>query len=91
MPDNSNKFSASSDVRIPAWINEAYFKRLLKREFREFRRILNLSIIPATPPGETYTSLLMRIVIDIELKGEKKGAVRYTIVKSHYAYALLPF
>ncbi|KAH8390808.1 hypothetical protein KR200_000922, partial [Drosophila serrata] len=68
MPDNSNKFCASNDVRIPSWINEAYFKRLLKREFREFRRILNLSIIPATPPGETYTSLLMRIVIDIEMK-----------------------
>ncbi|KAH8283956.1 hypothetical protein KR054_005630 [Drosophila jambulina] len=68
MPDNSNKFCASNDVRIPSWINEAYFKRLLKREFKDFRRILNLSIIPATPPGETYTSLLMRIVIDIEMK-----------------------
>ncbi|XP_017052862.1 uncharacterized protein LOC108096024 [Drosophila ficusphila] len=68
MPDNSNKFCTSNKVRIPTWINEAYFKRLLKKEFREFRRILNLSIIPATPPGETYTSLLMRIVIDIEMK-----------------------
>jgi len=79
MPDNSTKFCKSSDVRIPDWVNEAYFKRLLKREFREFRRILNLSIIPATPPGETYTSLLMRIVIDIEMKGERKGADIYII------------
>jgi len=78
MPDNSTKFCKSSDVRIPDWVNEAYFKRLLKREFREFRRILNLSIIPATPPGETYTSLLMRIVIDIEMKGEREGVDIYT-------------
>ncbi|XP_017144148.1 uncharacterized protein LOC108156910 [Drosophila miranda] len=68
MPDNSNKFCITSSVRIPEWVNEAYFKKLLKREFREFRRILNLSIIPATPPGETYTSLLMRIIVDIEMK-----------------------
>ncbi|EDV41605.2 uncharacterized protein Dana_GF17427 [Drosophila ananassae] len=69
MPDNSNKFSVSNDsVGIPDWVNAAYFKRVLKRELREFRRILNLAIIPATPPGESYTSLLMRVVIDIELK-----------------------
>lgn len=72
MPDNSNKFSVSNDsVGIPDWVNAAYFKRVLKRELREFRRILNLAIIPATPPGESYTSLLMRVVIDIELKGEE--------------------
>lgn len=76
MPDNSNKFCESNDVHIhiPSWINEAYFKKLLKRELTEFRKILNLSIIPASPPGEceSYTSLLMRIIIDIEMKGEAK-------------------
>lgn len=75
MPDNSNKFCESNDntrVNIPGWINGAYFKKLLKRELSDFRKILNLSIIPATPPGEgecsTSTSLLMRIIIDIEMK-----------------------
>ncbi|XP_030374816.1 uncharacterized protein LOC115624328 [Scaptodrosophila lebanonensis] len=68
MPDNSNKFSESNDIKIPEWINETYFKKLLRRELSDFRKILNLSIIPATPPGENYTSLLMRIIIDIEMK-----------------------
>jgi len=79
MPDNSNKFCESNDntrVNIPGWINGAYFKKLLKRELSDFRKILNLSIIPATPPGEgecsTSTSLLMRIIIDIEMKGEPR-------------------
>lgn len=76
MPDNSNKFSESHDMRvhIPDWINGAYFKKLLKRELSDFRKILNLSIIPAAPPGESdsFTSLLMRIIIDIEMKGEQR-------------------
>ncbi|KAH8312777.1 hypothetical protein KR044_012888 [Drosophila immigrans] len=97
MPDNSNKFceSNSNDIRvkIPAWINMAYFKKLLKRELSDFRKILNLSIIPATPPGEsegecstsasTSTSLLMRIIIDIEMKDgftQQKSYIMKTMV-----------
>ncbi|ALC47965.1 CG31102 [Drosophila busckii] len=68
MPDNNNKFCASNDVQIPAWVNETYFKKILKQQHRNFRKILHLTIIPATSPGESYTSLLMRIIIDIEMK-----------------------
>ncbi|XP_068156990.1 LOW QUALITY PROTEIN: uncharacterized protein [Drosophila tropicalis] len=68
MPDNSNKFCKSEDIHIPDWINVGYFKKFLKRDLSEFRKILNLTIIPATPPGEIYTSLLMRIIVDIEMK-----------------------
>lgn len=70
MPDNSSKFNPNLCLDIPKWINEKYFENILKKDVTNFRRILNFSIIPATPPGENYTSIMLRIKMDIEMDGK---------------------
>ncbi|XP_017488034.1 PREDICTED: uncharacterized protein LOC108376340 [Rhagoletis zephyria] len=68
MPDNSSKFNPDAQLDIPKWINVKYFEKILHKEDENFQKILKLAVIPATPPGENYTSLMMRILMDIELK-----------------------
>ncbi|XP_075145281.1 uncharacterized protein LOC142220178 [Haematobia irritans] len=68
MPDNSTKFNPNLDVDLPQWINEEYFQPILKKDLPNFVKILTFTIIPATPPGENYTSLMMRIKMDIEME-----------------------
>lgn len=70
MPDNSSKFNPNLNVDIPKWVNEAYFYPILKNDLPNFVKILNFTTIPATPPGENYTSLMMRIKMDIEMEGK---------------------
>lgn len=69
MPDNSSKFNPNLHVDLPQWINEQYFHHILKNDLPSFVKILKFTPIPATPPGENYTSLMMRIKMDIEMEG----------------------
>ncbi|XP_054725755.1 uncharacterized protein LOC129235756 [Anastrepha obliqua] len=68
MPDNSSKFNPNIQLEIPKWINAKYFEKILHKEDTNLHKIIKLTPIPATPPGENYTSLMMRILMDIELK-----------------------
>lgn len=70
MPDNSTKFNPNLHLDIPKWINEKYFENILKNDVANFKKILKFSTIPATPPGENYTSIMLRIKMDIELDGK---------------------
>ncbi|XP_011176539.1 uncharacterized protein LOC105208414 isoform X1 [Zeugodacus cucurbitae] len=83
MPDNSSKFNSSIQLDIPKWINAKYFEKVLHKEDSNFHKILKLTPIPATPPGENYTSLMMRILMDIELKDG------YTQQKSYIVKTML--
>lgn len=61
---NPNEF-----LVIPKWINEEYFRPILEKDVNDFVTIKNFTPIAATQPGENYTSIMVRVVIDIELKG----------------------
>lgn len=89
MPDNSTKFNPNLQLDIPKWISKDYFKKILQKELPNFSKILKFSSIAATPPGENYTSLLVRIAMDIKMKGLlKKENINMCIVhlnlKVHY-------
>lgn len=79
MPDNSSKFNYNIQLDIPKWINAKYFEKVLHKEDSNFHKILKLTPIPATPPGENYTSLMLRILMDIELKGTCRRLCRIII------------
>lgn len=84
MPDNSTKFNPNLHVDIPKWINEGFFVNILKKDLPNFVKILNFTTIPATPPGENYTSLMMRIKMDIEMEGKHDSLYRLYILKMIY-------
>ncbi|XP_067646954.1 uncharacterized protein [Eurosta solidaginis] len=83
MPDNSRKFNPDIELEIPSWINAKYFEKILHKDNVNFNKILKVTPIPATPPGENYTSLMLRIIMDIELKDG------YTQQKSYIVKTML--
>ncbi|XP_065366619.1 uncharacterized protein LOC135959585 [Calliphora vicina] len=83
MPDNSSKFNPNLHLDIPKWINEKYFENILKKDVANFKKILKFTTIPATPPGENYTSIMLRIKMDIELDDgftEQKSYIMKTML-----------
>lgn len=62
---NPNEFLA-----IPKWINEDYFLPILEKDVTNFKRIIKFKPVAATAPGENYTSIMVRVIIEVELYGE---------------------
>ncbi|KAH8247193.1 hypothetical protein KR038_000010 [Drosophila bunnanda] len=73
-PINPNEHLA-----IPKWINEAYFVPILKKDVKGFDKIVNFSPIAATAPGENYTSIMVRIVMDILVKDGSEKRISYIL------------
>lgn len=56
-------------VPIPQWINEAQFVEILTQTVPQFSKIHSFNIKPAMGAGENYATLMLRVKIDVELKG----------------------
>lgn len=61
--------SPNERLKIPAWIKEEYFVNILERDVPDFKSIRQFTAIAATTPGENYTSVMVRVIIDVEIKG----------------------
>jgi len=72
-PNNSNESrkleNPNEFLVIPKWINEDYFRPIIEKDVKDFRSIKNFTPIAATQPGDNYTSVMVRVIVDIELKG----------------------
>jgi len=55
---------------VPQWIHKSQFIEILKENVPEFSRIENFFVKPALSAGENYSSLMLRISIDVKLTGE---------------------
>ncbi|XP_002073846.3 uncharacterized protein LOC6650996, partial [Drosophila willistoni] len=53
---------------IPDWINVKYFEKVLKQDQPDYVEVLKFTPVAATPPGENFTSTMLRIYVDLKLK-----------------------
>ncbi|KAM7362722.1 uncharacterized protein ACRADG_013291 [Cochliomyia hominivorax] len=60
--------SPNKDLIIPSWINEEYFKDILAKDEPEAINVENFTPIAAIPPGENFTSVMLRIHMDLTMK-----------------------
>lgn len=67
--DSEEPFNPNEFLAIPKWINEEYFRPIVEQDVTDFASIKNFKPVAATQPGENYTSIMVRVIIDIELKG----------------------
>lgn len=56
-------------LHIPKWVNEDYFLPILEKDVQNFGKIVNFTPVAATAPGENYTSIMIRVIVDVLLKG----------------------
>ncbi|XP_034117796.1 uncharacterized protein LOC117576831 isoform X1 [Drosophila albomicans] len=63
-----NQYQKNSDSQlVPDWIHKSQFIEILKENVPEFARIENFLVKPALSAGENYSSLMLRVIIDIKL------------------------
>lgn len=68
---NDNEISNPNEhLKIPEWINENYFTPILEKNVENFKDILKFTPIAATEPGENYTSIMVRVIIEVLLTGK---------------------
>lgn len=53
----------------PEWVNESYFENIVRAEFENYQQILKFDVSPATSAGDNYSSIMLKVDIDIELTG----------------------
>ena len=70
--NKTNNENPNTKLVIPEWIKEEYFQDILQKDHPNFKRIVKFAVIAATGPGENYTSIMVRVNIDIELKSKSK-------------------
>lgn len=63
-------FNPNEHLEIPNWITAEYFEKILKKNEPEYEKILSFTPVAAIPPGENFTSTMLRIYIDLRMKGE---------------------
>ncbi|KAH8359887.1 hypothetical protein KR093_009317 [Drosophila rubida] len=73
-PENPNEF-----LDIPKWINEDYFRPILEKDVNDFAGIKKFTCIAATQPGDNYTSIMVRVIIDIETKDGSEKNISYIL------------
>lgn len=54
---------------VPDWIHKKQFLEILSANVPQFSKIQNFNISPASSAGENYSSLILRIAIDVKLTG----------------------
>ncbi|XP_017104267.2 uncharacterized protein [Drosophila bipectinata] len=61
-------FNPNEHLEIPNWITAEYFEKILKKNEPEYEEILSFTPVAAIPPGENFTSTMLRIYIDLRMK-----------------------
>ncbi|XP_017080008.1 uncharacterized protein LOC108113810 [Drosophila eugracilis] len=73
-PVNPNEY-----LHIPKWVNGDYFLPIIQKDVENFDKIINFTPIAATAPGENYTSIMIRVIVDILLKDGSEEKVSYIL------------
>lgn len=71
--------SNNDKSKVPDWLVAEIFEDLLKNNVDGYETTLNFRAFSAMPPGENYSTTMLRIEIDLELKG--KNTQLYTYVR----------
>ena len=70
MQSKPDLINPNKDLLIPSWVTKDYFKTIVEKDEPEAINIESFTPIAAIPPGENYTSTMLRIHMDLEMKGK---------------------
>ncbi|XP_055923414.1 uncharacterized protein LOC129953902 [Eupeodes corollae] len=72
----------NKNLQIPEWINANYFQGILAKDYPDFERIVKFITNAATGPGENFTTIMVRVIIDLQLKNSKSLTTSYILKTS---------
>lgn len=69
MSANSEDTTSDPKITLPEWLKPEILVPILKANYKDFQAIKNFRALPGTKPGDNYATIMLRIELDIELKG----------------------
>uniref|UniRef100_A0A1B0G5F7 CHK kinase-like domain-containing protein n=1 Tax=Glossina morsitans morsitans TaxID=37546 RepID=A0A1B0G5F7_GLOMM len=63
----ANIENPNENLRIPSWITKEYFKEILANDEPGALYVKHFTPTAAIPPGENFTSIMLRIHVDLEM------------------------
>ncbi|XP_039491324.1 uncharacterized protein LOC120451580 [Drosophila santomea] len=84
MSDSDEIVNPNEHLIIPDWINEKYFEGVLAKDEPDHVKVLKFTVVAAIPPGENFTSTMLRVYIKLEMKD---GSVK---TKTYIFKTMLP-
>ncbi|XP_030078684.1 uncharacterized protein LOC111604866 [Drosophila hydei] len=68
MSQSNGIVNPNEHLSIPEWITEKYFQTVLEKDEPDHVKVLKFTPVAAIPPGENFTSIMLRIYIELEMK-----------------------
>ncbi|ALC47966.1 CG31288 [Drosophila busckii] len=65
----------NENLIIPEWINETYFEHVLAKDEPNYVKVLSFCPVAAIPPGENFTSAMLRVYFELEMND---GSIKTT-------------
>lgn len=62
--------NSQTTVETPEWVNAKLFEQLLKNTVKDFQNIRSFKAMPGTKPGDNYATIMLRIELEVQLKGQ---------------------
>lgn len=69
----------NENLEIPNWVNQDYFLPIIKNDQENFQKVSSFKSIAATAPGDNYCSVMLRIIIEVELKDSTTTQIGYIL------------
>ncbi|XP_062123626.1 uncharacterized protein LOC133837000 [Drosophila sulfurigaster albostrigata] len=84
MSDNNSIVNPNKSLEIPKWINQEYFEAVLQKDEPNCVKIVKFTPVAAIPPGENFTSVMLRIHLDLSMND---GSTKH---KTYVVKTMLP-
>ncbi|XP_037949823.1 uncharacterized protein LOC119680883 [Teleopsis dalmanni] len=79
MPPNNDIINPNENLEIPKWITADYFTNILEKDEPNYKKVIKFTPTAAIPPGENFTSIMLRVHIDLEMKDGSKKRKTYVL------------
>ncbi|EDW80962.1 uncharacterized protein Dwil_GK11807 [Drosophila willistoni] len=70
-------------VQLPIWLKEELFENVLRQHYEQFEKIICFKAIPGLNPGENYSTIMLRLLFEVELKDQSIEKVSYMLKTPH--------
>ncbi|XP_073820526.1 uncharacterized protein [Musca autumnalis] len=77
MSENTEIINPNENLHIPEWINAEYFHDIVKKDEPDFVAVKKFTPTAAIPPGENFTSVMLRLHLDLEMKDGSSKSKTY--------------
>ncbi|XP_017079837.1 uncharacterized protein LOC108113673 [Drosophila eugracilis] len=71
--------SPNESLVIPKWLNKSKFESVLAKDEPDYSKITNFTAVAAVPPGGNFTSVMLRVYLDLEMKGGTQKRKSYVV------------